>query len=194
MNGSGWRGRKVVDHSSRQPRADEHAHSQCYKSNESLGCSTQIIGSTAVDVDLPGYEEEVITDAVQNDTGVEHPYQRPIVAGCKERIARGPRGHPNKQHGFDAEPSEEPRHDQHEKDFRHLSKGHFAGGVCYVQFVQEWIRERVIKLKRYTNEERSGNEDSERGIPQQFQRFDAEYFTPRNAVLHSLWRCVWQHQ
>ena len=128
-----------------------------------------------VDVDLAGDEEEVVADAVQQDADVEHPHQRAGVAVGEQHVARGPRGHADEQHPLHAEPAEEPRHDQHEDDLRHLAERHLAGGVGHADLVQERVREGVVELQRNADQERADHEDGERAVLHQLQRVEAEH-------------------
>ena len=64
-----------------------------------------------VDVDLAGHEEEVVTDAVQQDADVQHPHERAGVAEREQHVPHRPGEHADEQHPLDAEPHEEQRHD-----------------------------------------------------------------------------------
>src|SRR6266849_7700963 len=56
----------VVD-SARDLRADEHPEAVCHQHQESLGLAPDRRGGSFVDVDLAGYEEEVVAHPVQQN-------------------------------------------------------------------------------------------------------------------------------
>ena len=105
------------------PDAERH------EGDEALRGGAQVGRRLRVDVDLPGHEEEVVADAVQQDAGIQHPHQRAVVAVGEQRVARRPRRHADQQHPLHAEAPEEPRHHEHEEDLGHLAERHLAGGV-----------------------------------------------------------------
>ena len=66
-----------VDDAAGHPRSDEHADAERDERDEAP--APPRAGRAAPrrsDVDLPGHEEEVVADAVQQDAAVEHPHQR----------------------------------------------------------------------------------------------------------------------
>src|SRR5262249_16957330 len=113
---------------------------------------------------LSGDEEEIVTDSVQEDARVKHPRLSAVVASGEQCVARSPSRHSHQQHRLHAEPSEKPRHHEHEKDFGHLPKGHLSGSIGYIQFVQKRIRERVVELEWNAYQEGSGYKDGEGGV------------------------------
>ncbi len=158
--------------------------------DESLRRGAHVSAAPSVDVDLAGDEEEVVTDAVQQDAEVQHPDERLVVAVGEQNVARHPRGHADEQHLLHAEPLEEPRHQEHEHDLRHLPHRHLPRRVRHADGVQERVRERVIELQRNAHEERADHEHRERSVLHQLQRVEPEHVAQRARVRSSGAACA----
>ena len=169
------RQRVHADDPARHQGADVHAGPEGDEGDEALGGGAQVRGRLAVHVDLPGHEEEVVADAVEEDADVQHPYQAGVVAEGEEQVARGPRGHPDEHHLLHAEPGEEERHYEHEADLGRLAESHLAGCVDHAQLVEEEVREGVVKLERDAYQEGAEDEDGEGALLQEHERVEPEH-------------------
>ena len=150
-------------------------------------------GRLLIHVDLPGHEEEVVTDPVQQDAAVQHPHRLVVIAVREQHVARHPRRHADEQHLLDAQPSEEPRHQEHEHDLGHLAERHLPRRVGHAELVEERIGERVVELQRNADEERTEHEDRERSILLNCERIEPEHVANAHAP-RCLGRRVRQHQ
>ena len=138
--------RIVVDDCSGEPRTDQHAEAIGDEGDEPLGGGAQAGGGLAVDVDLAGDEEEVVADAVEQDSAPQHTHQVAGAAEGEEQITCDPGQHRYCQHVLDAEAAEEPGDEEHEEHLGHLASGHLAGGVLDVLLVEEEVGEGVVEL------------------------------------------------
>jgi hypothetical protein len=73
------------------------------------------------------------------------------------------------QHVFHAQAAKEPGDEEHAEQLRHLSACHFSRGVVDSDFVEIQVRERVIKLQGYADEQRRQGENGHRPAAQQPQ-------------------------
>jgi hypothetical protein len=147
-----------------------------------------------VDVDLAGHEEEIVTQPVQQDPGIQHPRQPSGIAVREERVAQRPRGHADQQDAFDAEADEEQRQEQHEAELRHLPEAHFARGLAESDLIQEEVREGVVELQRDAEQKRSDDERRERPVAYEPERVEPQHVAyPQRLPRGMRWR-VRQHQ
>ena len=113
--------------------SDHHTHAESNKGDETLGVGADLQGGFAVHVYLAGDEEEIVTDAVKEDSQIEHEDQALIIAEGKEQIAAHPEQHTHQQHVFDAQAGEEKGHNQHKEYLGKLTEGHFGRRTFYSQ-------------------------------------------------------------
>src|SRR5689334_13353264 len=109
-------------HVARYLRADEHADAVGHEHEESLRLAPHRGRRFLVDVDLPGHEEKVVADAVQQDPDGDEPEDRVRSRQREQSIPQRPRSHADHQHALHAESYEEKRHEQHEDDLGHLTE------------------------------------------------------------------------
>lgn len=150
-----------VDDSTCDVLSYQHSESEGDEGDEALGVCADFEGSFFVDVYLSDHEEEVITDAVEQDAEVVHKDEVLVISEGEQQVADGPEEHSGQQHFFDPESGEEERHYHEEEYFRHLSEGHFSGGIDNTPVVKEGVCEAEVERERDADEQRADYEDEE---------------------------------
>src|SRR5262249_11128281 len=156
----------------------QHSKAKRNESDESLCGSAKVTRRALIYINLSGYEEEVVTDTMKENAGVEHPDQCAVIPESEQCVAQRPGRHTGQQHRFHSQAAEEPGHNQHEKDFRHLTERHLSCCIRHVQFVQKRVCECVIELEWNADQKRSQYEHGERRIAHQLQCVEADSLTP----------------
>src|SRR5258708_25050962 len=83
----------AVYDSSADQRAHEHTDPVGEKGHQTLRSGAQGGGGFLVDVDLAHDEEEVVADAVEDDSDIEHPGERSGIAVAEHDVANHPSQH-----------------------------------------------------------------------------------------------------
>ena len=170
----GIRGRVSVDDRARNERADEVADAIRYEVDETLCRRADAWPRLAVGVDLAADEEEIVTDAVQENPGENQPHARPGVAVTEGHVAQRPRRHAGEHDHLDAETTECKWQQEHEADFRPLSEGLYERRVRSTDLVEKWIGEGVVELKGNAQQKRPECEHRKVTILEQLQRIQAQ--------------------
>ncbi len=153
-------------------RADEHADAVGHEHEESLRLAAHGGCRLLVHVDLPGHEEEVVADAVEEDADGDEPEDRVRRGEREQCIAQRPRAHSDHQHALHAEPHEEERHEQHEDDLGHLTERLRRLDLRNAGVPQEDLGEVVVGSERDAQQQRGGDEDIERTVAELRQRVE----------------------
>src|ERR1043166_7632608 len=91
--------------------------------------------SFLIRIELPGHEEEVITNSMEQDGDIKHPQAAKRIAIRQQQIAQRPGKQSGDQNVLHGKTAKDERHKEHHYNFGGLAKGHFSGSIIYVQFI-----------------------------------------------------------
>src|SRR5690606_19054054 len=99
-------------------------------------------------INLACYEKEVVPDAMNDDSSVNHPNQCIIVSIAKQQIPDYPGRHAHNKHLLYPKSDKKERHQKKENAIGYLSQRHFSCRVVHANLKTENIRKSVIEGKR----------------------------------------------
>src|SRR5204862_5053564 len=127
-----------------------------------------------VSVDLSAHEEEVVADAVQNDSEIQQRHHWPHCSHAEGEIPQSPGSHTDEHDHLDAQSSQCYRQQEHEQNLGHLAKSLNESRIGRPDFIQERVGESVVELKRNAEQKRAGDENEEVAVAQQREGIETE--------------------
>src|SRR6185369_1246588 len=94
------------------------------ESEETLRGAAEMRGGFLVGIQLAGHEEEIETEAVEEDGEIEHPDARARVAIGQQAVSQAPAGKAEHEHAAYGDATEDEGHQQHHSDLRKLAQRH----------------------------------------------------------------------